>query len=56
MLEHQLAYVLDDARAKLENWRQDYNHFRPYPSLTDTAPALFARQFAIALTPSDSLA
>jgi putative transposase len=44
---------LDDARQKLENWRQDYNHFRPHSSLADTAPALFARQFAIASTSSD---
>lgn|GEM_PF-2522687 len=47
---------LENARKKLENWRQDYNHFRPHSSLADTAPALFARQFAIASTPLDSLA
>ena len=37
---------LEDARHKIENWRQDYNNFRPYSALSDTAPALFARQFA----------
>ena len=41
---------MDDARQKLENWRQDYNYFRPHSSLADTAPALFARQVAIPIT------
>lgn len=36
---------LEDARQKIETWRQDYNNFRPHSSLSDTAPALFARQF-----------
>ncbi len=35
---------LDDARNKIETWRQDYNHFRPHSSLGDIPPALFARQ------------
>jgi len=35
---------LDDARTKIETWRQDYNHFRPHSSLGDIPPALFARQ------------
>ncbi|WP_442952013.1 IS3 family transposase [Orrella sp. JC864] len=38
---------LEDARQKLENWRQDYNHFRPHSALADTAPALFARQITL---------
>jgi putative transposase len=36
---------LDDARKKIESWRQDYNHFRPHSSLDDTTPALFASKF-----------
>lgn len=35
---------LDDAREKIENWRQDYNHFRPHSSLGDRCPAEFASQ------------
>ena len=34
---------LEDARAKIETWRQDYNHFRPHSALSDTSPALFAK-------------
>jgi putative transposase len=37
---------LDDARRKIETWRQDYNHFRPHSSLEDTTPALFASKFS----------
>ena len=36
---------LEDARQKIETWRQDYNNFRPHSALSDTAPALFAKQF-----------
>jgi len=36
---------LEDAREKIESWRQDYNYFRPHSSLVDTAPAVFAKQF-----------
>jgi putative transposase len=46
---------LSDARQKLENWRQDYNNFRPHSALGDTAPALFARQFLLPQTLSVSL-
>lgn len=35
---------LEDARQKLENWRQDYNLFRLHSALADTAPALFVQQ------------
>jgi len=38
--------MLEDAHQKLENWGQDYNHFRPHSALADVAPAVFARQFA----------
>jgi len=36
---------LEDAKNKIENWRQDYNYLRPHSSLSDTPPALFAKQF-----------
>jgi len=36
---------LEDARQKIENWRQDYNEYRPHSSLGDTPPALFAKEF-----------
>ncbi|CAP40538.1 probable transposase [Bordetella petrii] len=45
---------LADARNKLENWRQDYNYFRPHSALADTPPALFAKQFAVTPNLSDS--
>lgn len=46
----------DDARQKLENWRQDYNHFRPHSALSDTAPAVFARHITTTRNMSDSSA
>ena len=30
---------LDDAREKIERWRQDYNEFRPHSSLGDQTPS-----------------
>ncbi len=39
---------LDDARQKIENWRTDYNHFRPHSSLGNAAPAQFAEAFRTA--------
>ncbi len=34
---------LQDARKKIERWRQDYNHARPHSSLADRTPKEFAR-------------
>ncbi|MBO1587285.1 IS3 family transposase [Yersinia pseudotuberculosis] len=34
---------LEDAQEKIEQWRQEYNHFRPYSSLNNLTPAEFAR-------------
>ena len=34
---------LDDAREKVEAWRQDYNNVRPHSALCQMAPARFAR-------------
>ena len=36
---------LEDAKEKIEIWRQDYSHFRPHSSLADVPPVLFAKQF-----------
>ncbi|ANB17145.1 Mobile element protein [Dokdonella koreensis DS-123] len=36
---------LDDARQKIESWRQDYSHFRPHSSLGEVPPSEFATQF-----------
>jgi putative transposase len=33
---------LNDARRKIEEWRQDYNQHRPHISLGYLAPAAFA--------------
>jgi putative transposase len=35
---------LDDARRKIEAWRQDYNESRPHSALQWATPAEFARQ------------
>jgi transposase InsO family protein len=34
---------LNDARRKIEEWRQDYNQQRPHSSLGYLSPAAFAR-------------
>ena len=36
--------TLDDARAKIEAWRHDYNRNRPHSSLRNLTPHEFARQ------------
>lgn len=36
---------LDDACQKIENWRRDYNHFRPHSSLGDLTPNAFFEHF-----------
>jgi transposase InsO family protein len=33
---------LDEAREKLTNWRDHYNHHRPHSALDNRAPAVFA--------------
>ncbi len=34
---------LADARDKIEQWRDDYNRYRPHSSLGDLAPVEFAK-------------
>jgi putative transposase len=45
-LNVEVFFALTDVRDKLERWRQDYNQVRPHSSLRDSAPALFAAQWA----------
>jgi len=35
---------IEDAREKIENWRKDYNGFRPHSSLGDMTPDEFAEK------------
>jgi len=39
---------LEDAREKIENWRQDYNENRPHSSLGNISPAEYAEQKSVA--------
>jgi putative transposase len=41
-LNTHLFWSLDDAREKLETWREDYNHRRPHGALANLPPAAFA--------------
>ncbi len=36
---------IEDAREKIEQWRIEYNEFRPHSSLCDQTPQQFAEQF-----------
>lgn len=36
------TWSIEDARKKLEEWRQDYNHERPHSALANLPPAAFA--------------
>jgi putative transposase len=36
---------IEDAREKIEMWREEYNEFRPHSSLENLTPRQFAEQF-----------
>ena len=38
---------LEEAKEKLANWRDHYNHHRPHSALDDRAPAVFASSHGI---------
>jgi putative transposase len=44
-LNLEVFFDLEDAREKIERWRQDYNTNRPHSSLDDPTPAEFAQLF-----------
>ena len=50
-LNVEVFFALTDVRDKLERWRQDYNQVRPHSALRDSAPALFAAQWAETAAP-----
>jgi len=37
---------LDDARQKIENWRQEYNDFRSHTALGNLTPTQYAEQLS----------
>ena len=43
-LNVELFWSVEDARAKLEKWRLDYNVHRPHSSLANLPPAAFANE------------
>jgi putative transposase len=50
-LNVEVFFALIDVRDKLERWRQDYNQVCSHSSLRDSAPALFAAQWAKTAAP-----
>jgi putative transposase len=46
---------LEDARQTIEEWRHEYNHFRPHSSLGGKPPSEFAEQSGLRPTPSPSV-
>jgi putative transposase len=44
---------LQDAREKIETWRQDYNAMRPHSSLGNLTPEEFIRQYRARQTPQE---
>jgi transposase InsO family protein len=43
-VDRYLFYTLEEARSIIEDWRQEYNHYRPHSSLGYLPPAAFAAQ------------
>jgi hypothetical protein len=50
-LNVEVFFALADVLEKLERWRQDYNQVRPHSALRDSAPAVFAAQWAETAAP-----
>jgi putative transposase len=49
-LNEELFYDLNDAQAKIEAWRQDYNYHRPHRSLGQRTPVEFIEEYENRLT------
>lgn len=43
MLERKLVSSLEDAREKIEGWRQEHNKRRPHGALDNLSPVEFAK-------------
>jgi transposase InsO family protein len=39
LLDREIFYTLDEAKVRIERWRQEYNHYRPHSSLGYRPPA-----------------
>src|ERR1700739_1772867 len=50
-LNEHVFLCLAEVRATIEAWREDYNQVRPHSALHDSAPALFAAQWAETAAP-----
>lgn len=46
---------LEDAREKIELWREEYNHFRPHSALGDIPPGQFAERVGLCSKRSESV-
>jgi putative transposase len=42
MFKSKLVLNLDDAKSKIETWREEYNSYRPHSSLRYKTPEEFA--------------
>lgn len=40
-------YTLEEAKREIENWRLEYNEFRPHSSLDDLTPIEFMKQYSL---------
>jgi putative transposase len=49
-LSSSIFYDLDDAQAKIETWRNDYNETRPHSSLKQRTPLEYAKMYENLLT------
>jgi len=53
-LNEHLFFSIEDARNKLEAWREDYNRLRPHSALGNLTPEAFAQQHRVRTTQNQS--